>query len=290
MVDSAYQPTRQFANKTLPRLGIETSFYDPLIGGGISALMRPNTRVVFCESPGSLTFEMQDIPAIAKAAHAAGAVVMTDNTWASPLYFKPFDHGVDISIQAGTKYVVGHSDAMLGLMTTTEQTFAAARRGFEELGYSVGPDDVYLALRGIRTLGVRLARHQEVGLTLANWLRQRPEVARILHPALETDPGHALWKRDFLGASGLFGVVLKPVPQAAVAAMLDGLELFGMGYSWGGFESLIVPTEPHLLRADPSKWDPASPCLRIHAGLEDPADLIDDLAEGFTRLNAAAGS
>ncbi|MGD9536038.1 MAG: cystathionine beta-lyase [Alphaproteobacteria bacterium] len=290
MVDSAYQPSRHFADSYLARFGIEMTFYDPLIEpADLVRLIRPNTRVLFLESPGSLTFEVQDVPALAKAGKQAGLTVMIDNTWASPLYFDPFAHGCDVSIQAGTKYVVGHSDAMLGLITGTEESYPAIRRAFEELGFSAGPDDVYLALRGLRTLSVRLRRHQEVATELATWLRARPEVERVLYPALPGDPGHAIWKRDFKGASGLFGVVLKPVPADAVAAMLDGLALFGMGYSWGGYESLIIPTEPHLLRADPSRLDPRYPMLRIHAGLEDPADLIADLDAGFARLREAAG-
>ncbi len=288
MVDSAYSPSRQFAEKTSARFGITATFYDPLIARNeLARLIKPNTRVLFLESPGSLTFEVQDVPALAKVAKAAGLAVLMDNTWASPLFFDPFAHGVDVSIQAGTKYVVGHSDAMLGLVTGTEETYPAIRHAFEELGFSAGPDDIYLALRGLRTLGVRLRRHQEVATELALWLKARPEVDRVLYPALPDDPGHAIWKRDFKGASGLFGVVLKPVSSDAVAAMLDGLKLFGMGYSWGGYESLVVPTEPHLLRADPSRWDPKYPMLRFHAGLEDPADLIADLEEGFERMRKA---
>ncbi|MBM3482038.1 MAG: cystathionine beta-lyase [Alphaproteobacteria bacterium] len=290
MVDAAYQPSRHFGSQTLARFGIECTFYDPLIKpDALQQLIKPNTRVLYLESPGSLTFEVQDVPALAKVGKGAGLTTMIDNTWASPLLCNPFALGCDVSIQAGTKYVVGHSDAMLGLITGTMDSYPAVRRTFEDLGYSAGPDDIYLALRGLRTLSVRLRRHQEVALELATWLQRRPEVARVLYPALPDDPGHALWKRDYKGASGLFGVVLKPVPAKAVAAMLDGLKLFGMGYSWGGYESLIVPTEPHLLRADPSRWRPDHPMLRIHAGLEDPADLIADLDAGFARLNRAAG-
>jgi cystathionine beta-lyase len=255
----------------------------------LARLIRPETRVLFLESPGSLTFEVQDVPALCRVAKAAGLTAMIDNTWASPLLCDPFALGCDVSIQAGTKYVVGHSDAMLGLITGTRDAYPVVRRAFEELGFSAGPDDVYLALRGLRTLGVRLRCHQENATALALWLQDRPEVKRVLYPALPDDPGHALWRRDFKGASGLFGVVLQPVPQAAVAAMLDGLKLFGLGYSWGGFESLVVPTEPHLLRADPARWDPACPMLRFHAGLEDPVDLIADLKAGFARLARAAG-
>jgi cystathionine beta-lyase len=289
MTDSTYGPTRTFCDTILKNLGIETTYYDPCIGADITRLMRENTRVVFTESPGSLTFEVQDIPAIARTAHERGALVLLDNTWASPLFFKPFEHGVDVSIQAGTKYIVGHSDVMLGAITTRSDLSRTLRGAHGTLGMHVGPDDVYLAQRGFRTLGVRLARHQETGLALAHWLQRRPEVARVLHPALPDDPGHELWQRDFLGASGLFGIVLKPTPKQAVAAMLDGLALFGMGYSWGGYESLILPADPRPIRTA-TRWDAEGPLLRLHAGLEDPDDLIADLEAGFVRLNAAAGA
>jgi len=286
MTDSVYGPTRAFAARTLAGFGIETTFYDPLIGARIAELIRPETKVVFTESPGSQTFEVQDIPAIAAAARAAGAVTVLDNTWASPLYFKPFAHGVDVSIQAATKYIVGHSDAMLGVVTTTEAVHDRIRRRAADLGACPGPDDCYLGLRGLRTLAVRLARHQENALRLARWLLERPEVAEVLYPALPDDPGHALWARDFRGASGLFGVVLHPVPKAALAKMLDGLELFALGYSWGGYESLILPTDPARLRTA-TRWDKPGPSLRVHAGLEDPDDLIADLERGCDRLGAA---
>jgi len=282
--DSVYGPARAFCDAVLPRSGVETTYYDPLIGGGIADLIRPNTKVVYTESPGSLTFEVQDVPAIAAAAHARGAKVLFDNTWASPYFFPSFARGVDVSIHAATKYIVGHSDVMLGMIVTTEEMFLPVRTMAAGLGLTAGPDDVYLALRGFRTLGVRLDRHQRNALAVAEWLTQRPEVARVLYPALPDDPGHALWKRDFLGASGLFGLVLKPAPKAAVDAMLDGLALFGMGASWGGYESLILPTHPERIRTA-TRWEPEGPCLRLHIGLEDPADLIDDLAAGFERLN-----
>ncbi|MEE9300036.1 MAG: cystathionine beta-lyase [Alphaproteobacteria bacterium] len=286
MVDSVYGPTRTICTDFLARYGVETTFYDPLIGDAISNLMRANTRLVFVESPGSLTFEVQDVPALAQAAHDAGAVVIMDNTWATPLYFKPFAHGVDVSIQAATKYIVGHSDAMLGLVTANEASYERIKSGADDLGAPPGPDDCYLALRGLRTLGVRLERHQATGLTLARWLAKRPEVARVLHPALPDDPGHALWKRDFTGASGLFGVILKGGSDDALAALLDGLELFGMGYSWGGFESLAIPTHPEIRRTA-SAWQPPGLTLRFHAGLEDADDLIGDLERGFERFNRA---
>ena len=283
--DSVYRPTRRFCYHVLKRLGVRTIYYDPLIGGAIEGLITKKTRVVFTESPGSQTFEVQDVPAIAKAAHAAGAVVMLDNTWATPLYFKPFTHGADVSIQAATKYIVGHADAMLGAITATEQVSAAVAKAHEDLGLCPGPEDVYLGLRGLRSLGVRLERHQRSGLEIARWLAERPEVARVIHPALPTDPGYALWKRDFTGASGLFSIVLKPCGHASVAAMLDGLSLFGMGYSWGGFESLILPFDPSAYRTA-TKWQAEGPALRLHIGLEDVEDLKADLEAGFARLAA----
>lgn len=286
MVDSAYQPTRKFCDGVLAGFGVETTYYDPGIGAGIAALMRPETRVVFVESPGSLTFEVQDVPAIAAAAHAADAVVVMDNTWGTPLFFKPFAHGVDISLQAATKYIVGHADAMLGVVTTTEEHWHRIKSTVAAFGYSAGSEETYLGLRGLRTLSVRLARHQENGLALARWLRERPEVAAVLHPALPEDPGHALWRRDFTGACGLFGVILKPVPKRAVDALVDGLEYFGLGYSWGGFESLIVPAQ---IGRTVTPWSAPGPTLRIHAGLEDVGDLEADLAKGFERLARAAG-
>ncbi len=288
MVDSAYGPTRGMATGWLTRFGVETTFYDPCIGAGIAGLIRNHTRVVFLESPGSLTFEVQDVPGIAAAAHARGCTVILDNTWASPLYFRPFRHGVDVSIQAATKYVSGHSDVMLGVVTTTEAVHAVVRRAAQSLGATAGPDDLYLGLRGLRTLEVRLQRHMETGLTLARWLARQPEVERVLHPGLAQDPGHALWKRDYLGASGLFGIVLRPAPPAAYDAFLNGLELFGMGYSWGGFESLVVPSMTEGARSV-RPWPAPGRTFRIHAGLEDVTDLRNDLAAGLARLRDAAG-
>ena len=287
MADCAYGPARRLSNTLLRRFGVEVTFFDPAIGSGIAELIRDNTRVVYLEAPGSLTFEMQDVPAIAAAAHARGAMVLMDNTWATPVFFKPFAHGVDVSIHAATKYIVGHSDAMLGVVTTTEAAFEAVRDAADTIGVCAGPDDVYLATRGIRTMPVRLRQHQANALALARWLQARPEVSRVLYPALPDDPGHALWKRDFTGASGLFGVVLRPASEAAVAAMLDGLRLFGMGASWGGYESLILPTDPAPYRTA-TRWAPEGPTLRIHAGLEDVEDLMADLEAGFERLRAAA--
>lgn len=286
MVDTVYGPARRFCDTFLGRFGVETTYYDPLIGAGIADLMRENTRVVYVESPGSLTFEVQDIKAIADAAHAGGAVVIIDDTWSAGIYFKPFDHGVDVSAQAATKYLSGHSDVMMGIITTNEKTWRPVRQSASDIGANSGPDDVYLALRGLRTIKVRLKQHQETGFRLARWLAERPEVERIMHPGLPGDPGFELWRRDFTGATGLFGLVLKEgYSKDAVAAMLDGLELYGIGASWGGFESLILPINPAAVRTA-VPWTGAGPALRIHAGLEDPDDLIADLERGFERLAA----
>ena len=285
IVDSVYRPARRFCDNVLKRLGVTITYYDPRIGADIAPLITKKTKVVFTESPGSQTFEVQDIPAIAEAAHAAGAVVILDNTWATPLYFKPFAHGVDVSIQAATKYIGGHADIMLGSITMNEKTLGAVAKTHEDLGLCVGPEDVYLGLRGLRSLGVRLARHQQSALEIARWLAERPEVARVIHPGLPSDPGHTLWKRDFTGASGLFSIVLKPVAHERLAAMLDGLSLFGMGYSWGGFESLILPFDPRAYRSA-TQWQAEGPALRLHIGLEDVDDLKADLDAGFARLTA----
>jgi cystathionine beta-lyase len=285
MTDSVYGPTRAFCDGMLKRLGVETTYYDPLVGGGIAGLMRENTRAVFVESPGSLTFEVQDIPAIAAAAHARGAAVLMDNTWATPLFFPAHARGVDLSIHAGTKFLSGHSDVMIGTVSANEAWWPRLKEAHGLLGQCVGPDDIYLTLRGVRTLAVRMAQHQRAGLEVARYLAGRPEVARVIHPALPGDPGHALWKRDFTGASGLFAVVLQPKPQAAVNALLDGLALFGIGASWGGFESLAIPTNPAPIRTA-TAWTPEGPTLRFHIGLEDPADLIADLAQALDRYGA----
>jgi cystathionine beta-lyase len=285
VVDSIYRPARRYCDNVLTRLGVRITYYDPLIGAGIERLITKKTKVVFTESPGSQSFEVQDIPAIAEAAHAADAVVILDNTWATPLYFKPFAQGADVSIQAATKYIVGHADAMLGAITATEQASRAVERAHEDLGLCPGPEDVYLGLRGLRSLCVRLERHQKSALELARWLAERPEVARVIHPALPSDPGHAIWKRDFTGSSGLFSIVLKPVPHEKVAAMVDGLSLFSMGYSWGGFESLILPFDPSAYRTA-TVWKAEGPALRLHVGLEDVDDLKADLEAGFARLRA----
>jgi cysteine-S-conjugate beta-lyase len=287
MVDSVYQPTRKFCDFMLAKLGVTTTYYDPLVGGGIGDLVQPKTRLIYTESPGSLTFQMQDIPAIAAVAKARGLWLLMDNTWATPLYYRPLAHGVDVSIQAGTKYIVGHADAMLGAVTANERAERHIDRARVVLGVCPGSEETYLGLRGMRTLDVRLDRHKRSGLEIARWLESRPEVARVLHPALPSNPGHALWKRDFAGASGLFSVILKPVAKKAVTAMLDGLELFGMGYSWGGYESLIIPFDPTSYRTA-TRWKAEGPALRLHVGLEDVRDLIADLEAGFARLKAAS--
>jgi cysteine-S-conjugate beta-lyase len=286
VTDSAYLPTRKFCDRVLARYGIATTYYDPLIGGGIGALMQPNTRAVYVEAPGSLSFEIQDVPAIAAAAHANGALVLMDNTWASPLYFRAFEKGVDLSIQAATKYLGGHSDVMLGTISANKATWQRLCDLVHLSGLCVGPDDMYLGLRGLRTLGVRLAQHYRSALQVARWLEQRPEIARVLHPALPSCPGHALWQRDFSGGSGLFSVVFKPIPDAAVHAFLDELSLFGIGASWGGFESLAIPFDCATIRTA-TKWAPGGPTVRFHIGLEDVDDLIGDLERGFAALAAA---
>jgi cystathionine beta-lyase len=283
VADSVYQPTRKFCDNLLTRLGIETTYYDPLLGAGIDKLVRDNTRLIFTESPGSQTFEVQDIPAIAAVAKKRKLWLLLDNTWASPLYFRPFEHGVDVSIQAATKYIVGHADAMLGAITSNARAKPHVARAKEVLGVCPGSEETYLGLRGLRTLAVRLEQHQRSGIEIARWLEARPEVARVIHPALPSHPQHKLWKRDFLGASGLFAVILKPAQTEAVAAMLDGLKLFGMGFSWGGYESLVIPFDPTSYRTA-TRWKAEGPALRFHIGLEDVDDLKADLEAGFRRL------
>jgi cystathionine beta-lyase len=283
--DSVYRPTRNFCNGVFKRFGVETTYYDPLIGADIARLFKPKTRVVFVEAPGSQSFEMQDIPAIAKIAHEQNAVVLMDNTWATPLYFRAFEKGVDLSIQAGTKYIGGHSDIMFGCVSANAATLPALKDTVYSMGLCVGPDDMYLALRGLRTLGVRLDRHFQSGLRVARWLEQRPEVLRVMHPALERDPGHKIWKRDFTGACGLFSVVFKPTSEQSVHAFLNELALFGLGYSWGGFESLAILFDCTEYRTA-TKWAPGGPTVRLHIGLEDPDDLIADLERGFAAMAA----
>jgi cysteine-S-conjugate beta-lyase len=286
VTDSVYQPTRKFCDGMLKRYGVTATYYDPLVGAGIAALIQPNTRAVFVEAPGSLSFEIQDVPAIAAAAHAKGAVVLMDNTWATSLYFRAFEKGVDLSIQAATKYIGGHSDVMLGTVSANKATWERLADTVHALGLCVGPDDVYLGLRGLRTMGVRLAHHHQAGMKVARWLAERPEIACVLHPALESCPGHALWRRDFSGASGLFSIVFKPVAQTAVNAFLNELTLFGIGASWGGFESLAIPFDCAPIRTA-TKWAPGGPTVRIHIGLEEIDDLIGDLQRGFAAFAAA---
>ena len=286
VADNVYGPTRvRTCDGLLRRSGVDVAYFDP--AQGIGGLLKPETRVVFFESPGSLTFEMLDVPAVAAEAHDAGAMVLMDNTWATPLLFRPLDHGVDIVIEAATKYIGGHADVMLGVVTvSTEEQFQRIKWTANALGNCPGPDDCYLGLRGLRTLSVRLERHQQNALKVAEWLQARPEVDRVLYPALPDDPGHDLWKRDFTGASGLFGVVLKDASKDAVAAMLDGMDLFAMGASWGGYESLMIPTDPGKYRSA-TKWPQAGPSLRLHVGLENSDDLIGDLEKGLGRLTSA---
>ena len=284
MTDSAYGPTRAFCDEVLTRFGVQTTYYDPLIGADIAGLMQPNTRIVFTESPGSLTFEVQDIPAIAEAAHEHGALVLLDNTWAAGLFFKPFDHGVDVSIQAATKYIAGHSDAVIGIITArTEELFRRIKDTTMAFGDIAAPDTSYLALRGLRSMAARLRQQEATGLQVAQWLQGRPEVRRVLYPALPGNPGHAIWKRDFTGACSLFSVVLHTDDEAALARMVDAYRYFSIGASWGGFESLVIPAYPAQLRTA-VPWTEPGFVLRYHVGLEAPEDLIADLEEGFERL------
>lgn len=288
VVDSAYKPTRRFCDRVLTRFGVKTTYYDPALSPeALMALATPATRMILLEAPGSLTFEMQDIPAMAKGANDRGIITLIDNTWAAGFYFKPLAHGVTISVQALTKYVGGHSDCFMGSATTMDETIGnQLGNAMWDIGWSVSPDDAYQMLRGLRTMAVRLPRHQENGLKVARWLQQRPEVSRVLHPALPDDPGHALWKRDFTGACGLFGVALNPCSQRAVHAFLDALKLFGLGFSWGGYESLAIHCDPQLKdRAVPVKLE--GPLLRLHIGLEAVEDLTTDLDQAFEALRNA---
>lgn len=285
MTDSVYDPTRIFCNRLLTAFGVETLYYDPLIGGGIEALITERTRAIFMESPGSLTFEVQDVPAIVAVAKARGITTLIDNTWATPLFLKTIAHGVDLSIMACTKYIVGHSDTMIGSVTANPAHWQALRLTTQELGHHVGPDDAWLAARGLRTLEVRMMRHQQSALEIARWLRDQAEVAQVLHPALPDCPGHAHWQRDFTGSSGLFSFVLDGGGEAGRAALIDGLAHFGIGYSWGGFESLAIPADPATIRTA-THWQAKGPLVRLQIGLEDPADLIEDLAAGLKRFRA----
>lgn len=287
MLDSAYEPTRDYCDTILANLGIETTYYDPMIGVGIEALIKPNTRIIFLESPGSITMEVQDVPAIAEIAHQHGCIVMLDNTWAAGINFNPFEHGVDISVQAATKYIVGHSDVMLGTATATKEYWPQLRDNSYLMGQCTSPDDLYLALRGIRTIGVRLKQHEKSALKVASWLSKRAEVETILHPAFETCPGHEYFKRDFTGGNGLFSFVLNKGNKVALNALLDGMSHFKMGYSWGGFESLIMGVSNVQSLRSATKWQYQYPLIRLHIGLEGVDDLIEDLEKGFERFNQA---
>ena len=287
MTDSAYFPARRFAERVLRPLGVETTYYDPTIGAGVGALIRENTRAILTEAPGSQSLEMQDIPAIAEAVHARDVCVIMDNTWATPIFFPPHAHGVDLAIEAGTKYLSGHSDLLLGLISANEKWWPRLKAYVDLYAIPPGPEDCFLALRGLRTMELRLKEVERQALTLARWLETREEVLRVIHPALANHPGHEIWKRDFLGSSGLFSVVLKPVPDAAVAAFLDGLQLFGLGYSWGGYESLVIPFDCSTYRTA-TRWAPGGPAIRLQIGLEDLEDLKADLEQGFARLVEAA--
>ncbi|MCB1499325.1 MAG: cystathionine beta-lyase [Bauldia sp.] len=286
IVDSVYGPVRHFADTVLKRMGVSVDYYDPCIGAGIASLFRDRTTLVYCEAPGSLTFEMQDIPAIAAVAHERGARVVVDNTWATPLYFKPLAHGADIAVVAGTKYIVGHSDVMLGTVAANDSAWRQIKETHGTLGLAVGPDDIYLALRGLRTMAVRLERQSASGLEVARWLAGRSEVSRVLHPALPGDPGYDLWRRDMTGAASLFGFVLAGWSETDAKTLIDGLRLFGIGASWGGYESLaILAKVRHIRTAVP--WRAEGPLIRLHIGLEDPADLIADLERSFAAVVTA---
>ena len=286
ITDNTYGPTRSFSTGKLAKMGIETEFYDPAVGADIERLIRHNTRLIWLESPGSQTFEMQDVSTITEVARAKGITTLIDNTWSGGYYFKPLSHGVDVSVQAGTKYIVAHSDVMLGSITSNAETHEQVYASAQSFGACSGPDDVYLALRGLRTMGVRMPRHHESGLKIARWLQDRPEVIRVMHPGLPEDPGHELWCRDFSGASGLFGFVVESPNPTKAAEFMDGLEYFGMGSSWGGFESLLIPAAPEKNRSA-TEWAPGGFTMRIHVGLEDVDDLIADLNAGFDRYNKA---
>lgn len=287
MVDNTYEPTRDFCDNVLKRMGVETTYYDPMIGAGIEGLIQSNTRILFLESPGSITMEVQDVPTMAAIAHKHNCMVMLDNTWSAGVNFQPFDFGVDISIQAATKYIVGHSDVMLGTAVASEEYWPTLRENSYLMGQCTSPDDLYLAMRGIRTLAVRLKQHQESALKIANWLQTREEVGLILHPAFDSCQGHEFFKRDFSGSNGLFSFVLTRGDQQSLNALLDGMEHFKMGYSWGGFESLILGNTNVGRIRTVTQWDNTYPLIRLHVGLENVDDLIDDLTKGFERLNQA---
>ena len=286
IADSVYGPTRNFCNKRLTAFGVAIEYYDPLIGAGIKNLIKPNTKAVFCEAPGSLSFEMQDIPAIAREAHARDIPVLADTTWGTPYFFRSFDAGVDVSIHAGTKYIVGHSDVMLGMIVTNEKYWLPVRRTVADYGYCVSPDDCYLALRGFRTIGVRMKQQMANAIKVALWLQTRREVQRVLYPALASDPGHAIWKRDFEGAASLFSFVMNGANKKQIATFVNALKLFGIGSSWGGYESLVTAPNIAPLRTA-TRWAAEGPVIRLHIGLEDTEDLIADLEQGFAKMAGA---
>ncbi|MDF0533631.1 cystathionine beta-lyase [Shewanella sp. A32] len=290
MVDSVYEPTRALCDNLLAGLGIETTYYDPMIGAGIAELIRPSTKVLYLESPGSLTMEVQDVPTLCKIAHEHGLVTMLDNTWSSPINCRPFELGVDISIQAATKYIVGHSDVMMGTATASEQYWEQLRENSYLLGQCVSADDAYLALRGLRTLGVRMAQQEKNALEIAHWLETRPEIDHIRHPAFPSCPGHEFFQRDYLGSNGLFSFLLKSGNRKAMQAFVEGMEHFKMGFSWGGYESLILAEFGVEKIRTATRWDSSKPMFRVHIGLEDPEDLIADLEAAFERYHAALGA
>ncbi|WGV99279.1 cystathionine beta-lyase [Vibrio sp. YMD68] len=292
MVDTCYEPTRDFCNTIMKKMGVETTYYNPLIGEGIRDLIQPNTKILFTESPGSVTMEIQDIPTLSRIAHKHDIIVMLDNTWAAGVNFSPFEYGVDISIQAATKYIVGHSDVMLGTAVANEKHWPQLREQSYLMGQCVSPDDAYLALRGIRTLDVRLRQHAENSLTIAKWLESHPDVDHVRHPALASCPGHEFFERDFTGGNGLFSFVLKESHPKATTELLDGMRHFSMGYSWGGFESLILANEPRSFNSLRTVANPnfEGTLIRIHVGLENVDDLIDDLKSGLERYKQAVAS
>lgn len=286
--DTVYRPTRSFCNQTLKKFGVTTTYYDPMVGAGIVELIRPETSTLFLESPGSQTFEIQDIPLLTEIARSRGIKTIIDNTWATPIFFQAHQHGCDLSVEAGTKYLSGHSDLLMGMVSANAETWPELRATYDSMAMLPGAEDCFLALRGLRTLHIRLQEAESRALKVARWLEQQPEVKTILHPAFESCPGHEFWKRDFTGSTGLFSIILDPVfSKSAVTEMLNGLELFAMGYSWGGFESLIIPFDCSDYRTA-TRWQEAGKTLRLQIGLEDTDDLINDLRQGLDRLHMQA--
>lgn len=284
MPDSVYRPSRNFCNNMMMKYGVEVSYYDPLIGLNIETLIKPNTSTIFLESPGSQSFEIQDVPAIVSVAKKYGIKTIIDNTWATPLFFKAHEHGVDLSLEAGTKYLGGHSDLLMGVVSANKETWPALRATYDYMSMLPGAEDCFLALRGLRTMHLRLKEAEKRGLEMAHWLKERPEILKVLHPALPDCQGHEIWKRDFTGSSGLFSVVLDPkYTHQNLANMLDNMSIFGLGFSWGGFESLIIPFDCSSYRTV-TKWNPGGLTIRLQIGLEDMDDLKSDLAQGFNRL------